>query len=243
MKSVVCFIGTAALAVSFATPAAAKASKEENIGIGVGGVVGAVAGGPVGFIVGSAAGAFVGDRFHQRGEKIDALDASLAVAEIEKQELTAALARRDQQLASLDTQIDALRRPAAQAEALLASGIEMNLLFATDTAAVDTDVAARVTELASRLAGIPNVVIEVNGHADSRGTPDYNLGLSMRRAEGVRQLLLDGGFPSERITVSSHGASRFDPTETTADSLAAQRRVELRVTTTDTPTHGQLAGL
>ena len=50
------------------TPALAKgkASKEETIGIGSGGVIGAVAGGPVGFIVGSAIGAKLGDNWHKK---------------------------------------------------------------------------------------------------------------------------------------------------------------------------------
>ncbi|MEO1037159.1 MAG: OmpA family protein [Pseudomonadota bacterium] len=236
-------IATSAALLCLAPASQALASKSENVGIGVGGVVGAVAGGPVGFIVGSAAGAFVGDRFHKRGEKIASLDASLTEEQQRVATLSAELAARDAELVALDAQINSMRIPAEQARELLASGIAMNLLFATDTAAVEPEIAERLLALADRLARIPDVVIELNGHADTRGTPDYNLGLSLRRAENVRAVLIEGGFPAARITVTGHGATDFDPVESRADTLALQRRVELRVGVSPDVLHGQLAGL
>ena len=221
----------------------AKGSKSENVGIGIGAVVGAVAGGPVGFFVGSAAGAFVGDRFHQRGETIEALDASLHTEQRRVATLTAELASREADLAALDRELAAMQVPTQQARHLLASGLAINLLFGTNEAALDEPVAERIVTLGERLAEISGAVIELNGHADSRGAPDYNLGLSMRRAENVRALLIEGGFPAANITVTGHGATEFDPAETRADSLAAQRRVDIRISVDRAMPDGQLAGL
>ncbi|MEM8983738.1 MAG: OmpA family protein [Pseudomonadota bacterium] len=243
MKNTVWTLAATATVAAFAPTTQALASTSENVGIGVGGIVGAVAGGPVGFIVGSAAGAFVGDRFHKRGEKIAELDASLTTEQQRTATLTAELAAREADLATLDARIESLQLPVEQARQLLASGLAMDLLFATDTAAVDPLIAERLTALASRLAVIPDVVIELNGHADVRGTPDYNLGLSLRRAENVRSVLLDAGFPAARITVTGHGSTQLDPTDTTIDTLALQRRVEMRVGVSPTTMRGQLAGL
>ena len=52
---------------------AANASKEESIGVGTGGVIGAVAGGPIGFIIGAAIGAKIGDTLHSKESEIDTL--------------------------------------------------------------------------------------------------------------------------------------------------------------------------
>ena len=220
----------------------AHASKSENVGIGVGAVVGAAAGGPVGFFIGTAAGAFVGDRFHKRGEAIETLSASLDAEQTRVTTLESELAERDTQLARLDSELAAMRLPTQQARALLASGIAMNLLFGTDEAALDDEIATRVVALGTRLAEIPGAVIELNGHADNRGAPDYNLGLSMRRAENVRALLLEGGFPATKITVTGHGADNGDPGDGRADALARQRRVDIRIGITPVA-DGQLAGL
>jgi hypothetical protein len=61
---------------------AETASKEESVGFGTGGVVGAVAGGPVGFIIGAALGAKIGDTLHNKNETIVALDDDRRVSEI-----------------------------------------------------------------------------------------------------------------------------------------------------------------
>ncbi|MEM1262542.1 MAG: OmpA family protein [Pseudomonadota bacterium] len=243
MKHTVWTVAAIGVVTAIAPTAEALASKSENVGIGVGGVVGAVAGGPIGFIVGSAAGAFVGDRFHKRGETIAELDASLTAEQQRTATLAAELAARESDLATLDARIDSLRLPVEQAREILSSGLAMDLLFATDTAAVDPLIAERLATLAGRLAGVPDVVIELNGHADVRGTPDYNLGLSLRRAENVRSVLLEAGFPAARITVTGHGSTELDPTDTTIDSLARQRRVEMRVGVSPATLRGQLAGL
>ena len=58
-------------------PASANASKEENIGVGAGAVIGAAAGGPVGFLLGAAAGAIIGEQFDKRNTEVGALTSSL----------------------------------------------------------------------------------------------------------------------------------------------------------------------
>ena len=70
---------------------AAKASKEENIGVGTGAVVGALAGGPIGFFIGAAIGAKVGDTMHDKSSEIESLSGSLQQAQGDVRALTSNL--------------------------------------------------------------------------------------------------------------------------------------------------------
>ena len=54
----------------------------------------------------------------------------------------------------------------------------------------------------------PQVTVEVQGHADERGTREYNLGLSAQRAEVVRSFLASQGIPANRMSVISFGKER-----------------------------------
>ena len=80
MRKTLCTLTAVALtATTLAAPQAmaAQASAKETIGIGTGGVIGAVAGGPLGFVIGAAIGAKIGDTLHKKDEQIDELSASL----------------------------------------------------------------------------------------------------------------------------------------------------------------------
>lgn len=72
-----------------------------------------------------------------------------------------------------------------------------------------------------------DVDIVVAGHADSTGTEEYNLGLSRRRAEAVRDYLISKGLSEERLTVEAYGESRPIATNSTREGRALNRRVEL----------------
>jgi OOP family OmpA-OmpF porin len=76
-------------------------------------------------------------------------------------------------------------------------------------------------------AGSP--AISVTGHADRSGPEEYNLALSLRRADVVRDYLIKGGIPADRITVSGRGEA--EPAVPTPDGVPEQRnrRVEVIV--------------
>jgi len=74
-----------------------------------------------------------------------------------------------------------------------------------------------------------SVDIIVEGHTDSIGTEEYNLGLSRRRAGTVRTYLVDHGIASSRITAEGMGESKPVASNDTADGRAQNRRVELHV--------------
>ncbi len=74
----------------------------------------------------------------------------------------------------------------------------------------------------------PQTSIEIGGHTDGFGAPDYNRDLSRRRAETVRQYFIKHGV-THRFTVVGYGASKPRSAEKTQNALRRNRRIELRV--------------
>lgn len=62
------------------------------------------------------------------------------------------------------------------------------------------------------LAGHPGAVIRVEGHCDERGTEEYNMALGYRRAQSVREYLVQYGIDPSTVSIISYGESRpVDP--------------------------------
>ena len=72
-----------------------------------------------------------------------------------------------------------------------------------------------------------DVDVEVAGHTCSIGTEEYNLGLSQRRAEAVRNYLVSKGVSADRLTVRGYGESRPAVSNDTREGRVQNRRVEL----------------
>lgn len=72
-----------------------------------------------------------------------------------------------------------------------------------------------------------NVNIEVAGHTDSRGSDQYNMKLSQRRAETVRTYLISKGIAADRLTAKGYGESQPIADNATDEGRFKNRRVEL----------------
>lgn len=72
-----------------------------------------------------------------------------------------------------------------------------------------------------------DVKVEIAGHTDSVGTDEYNMGLSLRRAESVRNYLVDKGVAADRLTVRGYGESQPVADNATDEGRFKNRRVEL----------------
>ena len=218
-----------ALALIAAAPAAsaAEASREETIGVGVGAIIGAAAGGPVGFVIGAGLGAKIGDEIDNRGDEIDSLSATLDETETTVRELEVDL---DAVTADLDQTTDELERLHRLARpeliALMQTGVNVDLLFRTDEDVLSDSMGARLTSLARSLATNPHIHIRLDGFADQRGEAEYNLELSERRVEFVRDRLIAAGVDESRISYAAHGEVTAE--DESVDSFALERRVSLR---------------
>jgi len=91
----------------------------------------------------------------------------------------------------------------------------------------DTDIVARH---ALQLADNSGISVRLEGHADERGSREYNIGLSERRAQTVRRLLLIQGAAASQISTVSFGEERPAAMGSNEDAWAQNRRVEIKYT-------------
>ena len=103
--------------------------------------------------------------------------------------------------------------PDIDAERLLfspASGLEM-VYFDFDSYTLRPDTREALKRNAEKIRRVPNVVIQIEGHCDERGTQEYNLALGERRALAVREYLIQLGVSGDRMITISYGEE--DPME------------------------------
>ncbi|HEU4463969.1 MAG TPA: peptidoglycan-associated lipoprotein Pal [Gemmatimonadota bacterium] len=106
---------------------------------------------------------------------------------------------------------DAARR--AEEEARLAreaayGSIQDMIFFDFDRSDLREDARQTLQVKAEALRQFPDVRIRIEGHADERGTVEYNLALGERRADAARAYLIDLGIDSDRMTTISYGEER-----------------------------------
>jgi peptidoglycan-associated lipoprotein len=82
------------------------------------------------------------------------------------------------------------------------------IFFDTDSSVIRADAASTLDRQAQWLNQYPNYQITVEGHADERGTREYNLALGARRAAATRQYLSSRGVAANRINTISFGKER-----------------------------------
>lgn len=80
---------------------------------------------------------------------------------------------------------------------------------------------------AEYIAGHPGISVVLEGHADERGTREYNIALGERRAKAVRQVLTLQGVPQKQLQVISFGEERPVALGHDESAWALNRRVEL----------------
>ena len=90
----------------------------------------------------------------------------------------------------------------------LASGVPDRVFFATNETILTTAYRETLRKQAAWLRQNSNVTVVVEGHADERGTREYNLALGERRANAAKDYLMTYGVSSDRIKVLSYGKER-----------------------------------
>ena len=90
----------------------------------------------------------------------------------------------------------------------LAEGVKDRVFFATNESILTTASRETLRAQAAWLRKNPDVTVVVEGHADERGTREYNLALGERRANAAKDYLMTYGVSSDRITVLSYGKER-----------------------------------
>jgi peptidoglycan-associated lipoprotein len=101
--------------------------------------------------------------------------------------------------------------------------------FDLDSAELNEPSKSALAANAAILGEYPRLSIEVQGHADERGTTDYNLALGQRRASAVRNLLIEEGVSPKRVKLASYGEEKPVATGANESSWSQNRRAEFRI--------------
>ena len=90
----------------------------------------------------------------------------------------------------------------------LASGVPDRVFFATNKSSLTTASRATLRKQATYLRKNKKLNVTIEGHADERGTREYNLALGERRANAAKDYLMTYGVSSNRLSVISYGKER-----------------------------------
>jgi len=92
---------------------------------------------------------------------------------------------------------------------------------------------ADIKNLAAALQANPQTNIAIIGHTDSLGTSEYNMDLSVKRAQAVKSALVSDGINDTRLTTIGKGSAEPDADNKTAEGRAKNRRVVIIITNSE----------
>lgn len=159
---------------------------------------GAVTGAVVGAVIGQAIG---GDT---RGTLWGAAIGSV-VGGIAGYEIASYMDQQEQQLNAVAAQSQAMS--VSRSQNVLTTTFKADALFDFDSATLKPGAFAEIDRVARVLNDYPQTVVRVEGHTDSQGTEEYNQRLSERRANAVKNALIQRGVHTQRIVALGFGES------------------------------------
>ena len=228
-KIVIALIGSLLATSSMAAPKN-RAPKEESIGVGSGAAIGALAGGPIGLVLGAAFGGWIGDRFHEERSARRTADERAVAASAHAGQLEQLLAASERAVVAKDAELFSER---VAHRRNLQEALSVEVFFRTEDSGVGGTTEERLTKLAALVEPMDGAVIRLEGHTDARGTETFNTTLSTARAEAVREALIRGGMPADRVIVTAAGETSSTAPEQDTDGMALERRVEMNVVDVD----------
>ena len=212
MKKLILISLVGLIALSGCAAPQTNTGKGATYGAAGGAVAGAILGQAIGrdtkgTLIGAAAGAAVGAAAGAGVGKM-----------MDKQE-----AEMRQALA--DSEAAAVRREGE----LLAITLKGDVSFDLDSDVVRPGLYNELDRIAQIMIKYPQTSILVEGHTDSTGSETYNQQLSERRANGVKNLLVQRGVQTSRVNILGYGESRPVATNDTPEGRQMNRRVEIRI--------------
>ena len=123
-----------------------------------------------------------------------------------------------QKAAKIDSQLQGDVYTGTDTVEYLADGVPDRVFFATNESVLTTASRDTLRKQAAWLRKNSDVTVVLEGHADERGTREYNLALGERRANAAKDYLMTYGISSNRISVISYGKER--PVDSGSNPLA-----------------------
>jgi outer membrane protein OmpA-like peptidoglycan-associated protein len=157
------------------------------------------------------------------------LEADLARNEADRAKGDAEQARK--QAEELQRQIAELNAKTTERGLVVTLG---DVLFETDKSDLKQGSVINLAKLSAFLTQYPERTVTIEGHTDSVGSDDYNLGLSQRRANSVQQFLISQGIAANRLTAIGKGENFPVASNDSASGRQMNRRVEVIISNTKT---------
>lgn len=108
--------------------------------------------------------------------------------------------------------------------------IAQRVHFDFDQSSIRADAESVLQRQVAILRAYPDVRLRITGHADERGSTEYNLALGQRRAQAVKDYYVTSGLNANRFEVVSLGEERPIATGSTEEAWAQNRRAEFAIT-------------
>jgi outer membrane protein OmpA-like peptidoglycan-associated protein len=162
-----------------------------------------------------------------------------------------AIQQAEAQRQRLLTQLNQVLQTRDSARGLIVS--MSDVLFDFNQATLKPGAKLRLAKVSGIILAYPDLKLEIDGFTDNKGTPEYNMGLSDRRAKAVQAFLVTQGVGPDTVTTRGYGDSNPVASNATAAGRQQNRRVELVVsgnaigssttTSTTTTTTGYTGGV
>ncbi|MDO6746228.1 OmpA family protein [Gilvimarinus sp. 1_MG-2023] len=221
-------LASAIVATTAFNPQLSQAASLETkqAGVATAGVVaGALAGGPVGMLAAFIGTVYVTEQMENNEE----------AKQLEQDFLTS-----QQELHTLNRQLQTANTTISEFETITLDQLQLQVMFKTGEDTLNSHNEKALSTLAVFLQDNPELTVRLDGHADPRGTDEYNNVLSQYRANAVKEALLSAGIQPSRIHLNAHGASTTQAIAGDYETYALERRVDIKIINpTDTPSVAQ----
>ena len=203
-------------------------TRKEGAGLSIGTLIGGLLAGPPGAIVGALGGTYVGARESETDRKIISLEKQLNAKSIE-------LAYRQNELANTKARYEkefqkVVHNKNIRSLEKLSQGISYVIYYKTDDTEIRRDIRPQIRSLAELIKPFPQIQVNIEGYADHRGTEKYNLALSKKRIDKVRQEFINAGISTQRLQSQAFGEKKAQAKQGDHESYMFDRRVRINLT-------------
>jgi outer membrane protein OmpA-like peptidoglycan-associated protein len=202
-------------------------SHKDTLGFGIGALLGGLFAGPPGAVIGAAGGTILGNQNTKKDNAIDALEKKLHEKNIE-------LAYLQNQMTNIQSDFaGALQKSRKEnehaAQRKFIDGISFSLYYRTGKADIEPDLIPHIHHMANLIREHQEINVQLEAHADFRGSRQYNMALSESRANAVEKELIRAGLKADRIRIYACGETHARAGKEDEEGYVFDRRVDVRL--------------